>query len=169
MTEEWRIVQIAPDYEVSSLGRVRRTTAGQGTRADRTLTPWPTGKGYLAVTLYRGGRSIKRHVHALVCEAFHGPRPPGHHAAHSDGKPAHNTAQNVQWKTVSDNHLDKIAHGTMLRGDSHPRAAITSLDVRRIRQLRQSGETCRAIAEQFGIAHQTVSDIANHKTWRHVS
>src|SRR3954462_11481545 len=74
-SEEWRPVEGFP-YEVSSLGRVRRTGAGSSTWAGRVLKPRVITGGYHQVTLYRDGwQAWQVKVATLVCTAFHGAKP----------------------------------------------------------------------------------------------
>src|SRR3954471_12833196 len=78
--EEWRPVPGWP-YAVSSLGRVRRTERGpKGARVGRILKRIVNRDGYAYVTLCRaraiGHETWRRGVYVLVCEAFHGPKPP---------------------------------------------------------------------------------------------
>lgn len=86
----------------------------------RRKTPKRAGKGYLWVTLCNGDVRRHEYVHTLVLEAFVGPRPEGMEACHSpDRNPANCAATNLRWDTPSANNLDKIAHGTMPRGETH--------------------------------------------------
>lgn len=100
--EEWRPVPGWP-YEASSLGRIRRAETG------RILAPIAHTKGYHRVNLSQlnpdGGRALRRHayVHELVCEAFHGPRPPGMQVDHRDTVRTNNTAANLRWLPAIDN------------------------------------------------------------------
>lgn len=85
--ECWRPVAGHPRYLVSDRGNVMRV-------GGRVLKPQRTSRGYLKVAL---GRSNQVYVHALVCETFHGPRPPGHHVDHIDFDRTNNAAENLRW------------------------------------------------------------------------
>jgi len=53
-------------------------------------------------------------------------------------------------------------------GERVPGAKLTADRVREIRALRATGATIYAIAEQLGIAPQTVSKICRRESWKHV-
>lgn len=119
--EVWRpVVGYEGYYEVSSAGRVRsvdRIVAvhkkGRRRIKGHLLKPCPTSRGYLAVGLCRGNRAKTSHVHALVCEAFDGPKPsPDYEARHRNGNQLDNRAENLSWSTKSVNRLDQVQHGT---------------------------------------------------------
>jgi hypothetical protein len=108
LQETWRSVAEAPDYEVSDLGRVHSRRRGQ----PKMLRGWLDKKGYRKVFIYGpDGRRIERFVHALVAEAFHGPRPEGADTRHLDGDKANNAASNLRFGSRSENELDKVRHG----------------------------------------------------------
>lgn len=70
--------------------------------------------GYLKVGLGSRGandRAATKAVHVLVCEAFHGRRPPGMDVCHNDGDKLNNSAENLRWGTRSENNLDAVRHG----------------------------------------------------------
>lgn len=121
--EEWRPVAGASGYEVSNLGRVRsldryrtrRLASGHLSKPwfvrGRMLKPQEMKLGYLAVWIYTDGGRLRK-VHALVTEAFHGPRPtPESVIRHMDGNPGNNTVENLRWGTPSENSLDRVRHG----------------------------------------------------------
>jgi hypothetical protein len=113
--ETWRpVLGYEGFYEVSSLGRIhsllRMTTCGP--RGGGMLRPTPAGEGYLSVQLCREGKTRRRYVHMLACEAFHGPRPDGAEVRHLDGDMLNNAAGNLAWGTKSENAQDSIRHGT---------------------------------------------------------
>lgn len=93
--EVWRVVALNMDYLVSSHGRVERV-------GGRVLSPNQTSRGYLKVAL---GRACQVYVHALVCEAFHGPRPPGHHVDHIDFDRTNNHFTNLRWLPAAENRV----------------------------------------------------------------
>lgn len=111
--EEWRPVAGYPGYLVSSHGRVvsMRPWRGQGSRELRGA---PHQKGYRTVQLCRHGEAPKRFlVHALVAEAFLGPRPADMpHTRHLDGDPSNNAVWNLSYGTASQNAFDRVQHGT---------------------------------------------------------
>jgi hypothetical protein len=127
---------------------------------------WPfgnNGKGY-------GVYHIKRRAvaaHRFVCEAAHGPQPSkNHEVAHSCGN-GHLLCVNpkhLRWATRSENHLDKIKHGTAPRGTKNPMAKLSEADVRAIRSLIGSQPQWK-IANQFGISQMIVSKISRNLVW----
>lgn len=113
--EEWRRIPSFPDYMVSSLGRV----ASHKYRTPRLLQPVIHKSGYPRFGLYVGRKRIRKASHALVAEAFIGPRPDGMVIRHLDGDPSNNTPGNLAYGTNSENVVDQIRHGT------HPQARKT--------------------------------------------
>lgn len=107
VVEEWRPVADFPGYSVSNLGRVVSTVRGEA----RELRGGYSGSGYRKVALARDGHRYGKKVHLLVCEAFHGPRPPGLVARHLDGDKTRNAASNLEWATYSENGHDQVRHG----------------------------------------------------------
>jgi hypothetical protein len=117
----------------------------------------------------KGYRQIGRNqiVSRLACERVHGPAPsPQHQAAHNCGNghlgcvnPRH-----LSWKTVKENHADKIVHGTALIGERNPAARLTIELVRRIRALKGT-MTHQEIGARFGVSRTRISMILTGKSW----
>lgn len=182
MAEIWRPVCGFPDYEVSDLGRVRRSRPDARNHAGRLLTPWAGNHEYLMVGLARDGRNHRRLVHRLVCEAFHGPAPTSsHQVAHGDGTRRNNRADNLRWATRAENMRDCVAHGTQAtgprhgrstkpertpRGELHGAAKLTEAAVIAIRSA--TSRTGRSLATEHGISPATVCLIRSKKIWRHL-
>jgi hypothetical protein len=146
---------------VSADGRVWSTARGPF----RELSPYivTVREGYRRAQVSFGGKTRK--VATLVCTAFHGPRPDGHEAAHLNGNPLDNRAENLAWKTPAANQADRIEHGTSNRGSQHGRAKLTEDDVHEIRRMAAAGSPQAEITARFGIAQTTVSQIDTRKTW----
>lgn len=156
--EEWRRTPYE-GYWVSSLARVRGRTGV-------ILKPYIDPKGYATVSC---GKDNPRDVHVLVCEAWHGPRPtPGMHAAHNNGNPGDNRPDNLRWATPLENiGQDRVRHGTMPRGESHPLAKLTWEKVRAIRaQLPGPRGTQARLAREYGVNKYVITQIRDHLTWR---
>lgn len=126
------------------------------------LTPY-LRNGYLSVGVWLDGRSRAIGVHIIVCETFHGPRPPGHEAAHDSGVKSDCSAGNLGWKTPRENAADKIRHGTTIDGERNGAHILT---LAQVREIRASHETARVFAERFGVSLTTVYDIRNGRTWQ---
>lgn len=58
------------------------------------------------------------------------------------------------------NTLDKIRHGSVLKGERHPLAKLSNQEVLKVRTLRASGQTWREIAEAYGMSMSGVADAA---------
>lgn len=108
--EEWRTVSIAPDYEVSNLGRIKSHKG----REPRILRPCVHPLGYHNQTLFEAGRPVFTTAHTLVMAAFVGPRPEGMEIRHLDGDPGNNRLDNLAYGTRGENARDMLRHGTCL-------------------------------------------------------
>lgn len=181
MTEEWRPVAGFPDYAVSSHGRVKRTTPDKNNHDCRVLKPWLGNHGYETVGLAKDGRNVRRLVHRLVCEAFHGAAPSAaHHVAHGDGTRRNNHADNLRWATRSENMADSARHGTKAtglrhgrstkphrtsRGAAHGRAKLAEHEVVAIRNAVLLPGGGRRLAAIYGVSPATISLIRSGKIW----
>ena len=167
--EIWKTVNGWP-YEVSSLGRVRRTGRACGTRPGRVLKPVIVRGGYLRVTLQCGGTHQQFMVHRLVADTFHPVNDPTLQVNHIDGDKTNNTVENLEWVTCGENHahayrtgLRRGNHGG-LKGVANGRAKITAEQAREIRALRGSMSQSQ-IGAQYGISQSQVSYIQLHRGW----
>jgi len=150
-------------YEVSSLGRIKRLETALATwfgrRIAKTciLAPQVHAKtGYVNVALQLD-RTIKHTtVHAVVLEAFSGPRPAGLQARHINGIRTDNRAANLQWGTRLENMRDQYIHGTRIQGDSHPKSKITPEIFDLVVTSRLSGAE---LARQLKLGTSTISRI----------
>jgi hypothetical protein len=130
---------------------------------------------YLCATLYAGPGRLKRmKVHRLVCMAFHGPRPVGMVATHfPDPDRRNNRADNVSWRSQSDNIRDAVRQGTHARkgggrrGEQHNMAKLTETQVRQIRKCAKR-EASTTLAARYGVTPACICSILKRKTWRHL-
>lgn len=168
MDEQWRVIAWAPDYEVSDLGRVRRTCKGYRFPAGK-LMKGTLSNGYPFVRLKTADSSVFKAVHIIVCEAFHGPRPsPAHEVAHWDGDRQNNAAGNLRWATTAENAADRVRHGRVPAGEAHKRSRLNDASVLQMRARAAAGETLKAMAADYGVTPATVWYVVHRKTWRHV-
>jgi hypothetical protein len=163
-SEEWReIPEWEGVYEASSLGRVRRIDRA----TPRLMTPCDDGEGYRVVTLTRNNRWRAWRVAALVCAAFHGPRPLGTQAAHGDGVRHHDFPDNLRWATPLEQASDKNRHGTTVMGEKLHLSKLTEDDIRAIRRDHQPRNGA-ALGRKYGVTSSNISSIIKRKTWKHV-
>jgi hypothetical protein len=167
--EEWRQVPDYP-YEISSLGRVRRTGKARGAKVGRILKPNVMRVGYLSVNLSRNDvKAGCTYLHDLVCTIFHGPRPtPKHEVAHWDGDRTNCKANNLRWATRKENFSDMPRHGTRRFGEKHHGALLRDDLVIKIRAAAASGVTQQKLADAHGVSVGTIQSAISRKTWAHV-
>ncbi len=158
---EWRTASGFPAYEVSFDGNVRRN--------GRLLAPISCNGGYFKVNIWGPEGRYPARINRLVCETFNGPPPSQYHqAAHKNGVPTDNRADNLYWATPLENCADKERHGTAPKGETHGKTKLTSLAVRDIREKLRSGMSYQTIAESFGVGPHAIGRIARGETWGHL-
>lgn len=94
-------------YEVSNTGKVRNV------ETNRILKQTPDSKGYMTVTLCRGGYGFQKRVNILVAQAFLGGPYPNLDVYHKDNDKTNNRADNLEWCTRKENVRHAIEDGVM--------------------------------------------------------
>lgn len=183
MREAWRVYPQNDNYEISTLGKVRRAkTLGcrNNFKQGGLLKLWTNTSGYYSVILYRDGKSKTRTVHQLVLETFVGKRPEGMECNHGDGIKANNKLNNLEWVTKSENHKHAHRLGLMktpnpkgsinekVCGEKHGQARLTDANVNTIRILYKNGWSQRALAGEYNTPQSNIFLIVNDKTWKHL-
>lgn len=136
MTEIWRTTTGFPNYEVSSVGRVRSKRG--------LLSPFRHNQ-YTLVNLFRGRAFVQCKVHVLVLETFVGPRPEGYQAHHKNGNKHDNRVENLEWLSAKD-------HGRTHR----------KFNYAEIKELYETGNhTQRGLAEKYGVSVALINRIVN--------
>lgn len=179
--EEWLSVIAFPDYEVSNLGRVRRSRPA-------FRSHWRDGSLHISVpagfvlkqrvderrrhtlSLYNNGIVKQVFVHQLVCTAFNGPRPTkNHQVAHWDGDSSNNIASNVRWATALENAADRDRHKTTVCGERKANAKLSNTIVIYVREQFLRGAAIRQLARDAGVSQQTMQRVVRGQTWKHVT
>lgn len=175
MTEIWKPVRgYEESYEVSSLGRLRRSVNRFGNPSGRLCRPG-NAYGYPRYTLSYEGEQRTIAAHRLLWEAFVGPIPRGLVINHKNGVKDDNRLDNLEVVTVAEN----TRHGfrTLGRrpvinprpGSKNGRAWLTESDIPPIRARIAAGEPLALIAEEYGVNHATIWQISKGNTWKHVA
>lgn len=127
---------------------------------------WPFDRNPKGYGRHQSGGK-RRAAHRIVCAAVHGEAPSRRHVcAHSCGNghlgcvnPRH-----LRWATQSENHADKLIHGTMARGEKNGNASMSEETARKAKSM-IGHMTQREIAVELGITRSAVRDIKIGKTW----
>lgn len=161
-------------YEVSNMGRVK-SLAGRSrhpnpqTLHERIIKCQTDARGRCRVCLSRkDGERPAAFVHALVLEAFVGPRPGGSVTCHWNDNPSDNRVENLRWGTLVDNAQDAIRNGRKpnTAGDNHAMAKLTSAQVRCIHALRAQGWSLKELGATFGVTRHAIGAITTGKQWK---
>lgn len=160
-----------PRYAINENGTVISVCNGRGknrTWAEaKRLRPSTAKDGYLRLCL-SDGREQTALVHALVLITFVGPRPIGMQCRHIDGCKTNNHVSNLAWGTSSENHQDKLLHGTKQWGEKASGAKLKANDVLEIRKRAENGERFTDIAKDFPVNTSTIFKIVLRQRWKHI-
>lgn len=171
MCEEWKSVDLFPEYMVSNLGNVKRIAPWKtknrfhpGYIKGRRMRP----NGYLAIKLIHNG--VRQHffIHRLVAHYFIGPRPENKEVNHKNFDRLDNRADNLEYLTRKENIHYTILYGNFPRGETHGFAKFTTEDVKNIKRRLSRNEFCSTIAKEYSVNRSTISHIKRNLTWKHV-
>jgi hypothetical protein len=164
-------LQDYPGYGVSAKGELWMLAKGTGRDfSPRPLKYFVHHTGYAVARMTIDRKVVIKRLHTLVCLGFHGPCPPDkREVRHLNGIRLDNRAENLAWGTSSENHADKVLHGTDGRGEKNSRAKLTEVQVREIRALSAKAElTHEQIAAMYGVSRWTINQIVDRLKWKHV-
>lgn len=161
--EVWKVVHGWPQYEASSLGRVRHVTT------KHVRKPWWNVK-FRGYQLNIGGRVRYRtyFVAQIVALAFLGPCPPNHEVGHIDNDRRNNCPDNLEYVTHKENMAYAARQGRMARGERSAHGKLTEAQVLEIRAIYQKGSRgfgARTLAKRFGVAPQSIDSIIQRRHW----
>jgi len=169
--EEWKPTRGHPDdYEVSSLGRLRRISGGRGAKVGRLRKPRLLN-GYPAYWLRVEGKIHARYAHRLVADAFLGPIGEGLQVNHIDGDRTNCDVRNLEIVTNGENRAHAyrvlgVAPNRGPLGEAHHNSKLTWVQVCEIRKAHSSGVGPLELSRRYGISRQGVHRIVTGKVRR---
>jgi hypothetical protein len=164
--EEWKTIPDYPNYEVSSLGRVRRIakTGKSGPAKIGKVLKGTKQKGYLSVRLYKGD-NCKNYwhvpVHRLVLITFIGPAPEDHVCNHKDFIRANNKLINLEWILEVKNNSICSSNGISKKPN------LSESDVMKVREMKGKVRV-DILAKQYNLHPTTIRKIQNKRIWKHI-
>lgn len=156
-------------YEVSNLGRVRRSKPECNTFIGKILKPTVCGGGYPLVSLSIDGKSFCYRIHKIVAEAFIGPCPDDKVVNHIDGDKTNNCPENLEYITQSENIIHAVNLGSFAtsRGEARRKSNLREENVRGIKAL-LGKHSRKSIAARFNVSKSAIDKIAQGRTWAYL-
>jgi HNH endonuclease len=155
---QWKEISFEPGYSLSEYGTIRKDSTGH------EFAKWKTNNGYIQVEIRHRKYSNHRLVGMVYLSDSYFEGAVIHHI---DNNIENNHYSNLQWVTQSDNLRFAYAQGRKSnKKEKHPLAKFSIKDIIQIRKSIASGEkgVCM-LAREYGVCHQTISNIKNNKTW----
>ena len=170
--EEWRpVVGFERLYDISSLGRIRRSYDAPLSRATKPgrIFMGANNDGYKRATFHKDGKMYRKLVHRIVATAFLGGAP-RQHVNHIDGNKSNNRLSNLEWNTPQQNILHAWRTGlcTSSKGEASGNSKLTDADILKIHGAIARGVAQRNIAAVFDVTEANISSIARGQTWKHL-
>lgn len=175
MEEIWKdVIGHEGYYQVSNLGRVKRVESKIKVKnfyrkVKENINYLHRGT-YITVTLC--SRNVKRThtVHRLVAKAFILNPENKPQVNHLDSNKYNNNINNLEWCTCSENNYHAVHFGNKKAiGEDNVNAKLTDEIVLKSREnYFLNNITITKICVENNVAHSTMSDAINGKTWKHV-
>lgn len=166
MGEIWRpVVEWESLYEVSSVGRVRRS--------GKVLAGWIGPQGYPMVNLndsHNGRRKVVT-IHRLVCAAFLSKGDGRDWVNHKNSDRTDNRLENLEWVTPQENVDHMVAAGRYVNGflgKRKPKARLSDDDVRAVRSMSLAGVAGAEIARRYGMDPSHMRKVISGKFYQYV-
>lgn len=158
--ERWLAIAKAPNYDISSFGRVRN-----GKRC-RVLSPFKNNRGYLQIRLFDvDGNAWRPTVHRLVAAAFLGDS--DLEVNHKDLDKSNNCVENLEYVTRSQNMIHASVNGVWQGHNPHA-AKLTAEQVLQIRQASEQGSGYLKLSRLFSVDKSNIAAIVKRRSWRHI-
>ncbi len=156
--ENWLPVRDYPDhYEISDVGRLRRTQHYHPGNAGKIRKPVLAKNGYVVYMLSRANQVKLCSAHRMVADAFLGPIPEGMQVNHINGDKGDNRVANLEIVTNSENRI----HSYRVLGIRPNKSVETNVNAK------LTWKTADAI-RAFGVNRMTILRLLNNRAWREI-
>lgn len=129
------------------------------------------GTGYFGFCINIGNRKNKKYIKTHIAVAFNfvdGYRE-GLVVNHKDGNKQNNNSENLEWITNAENIQHAAKNGLLKPSncENHYHSKFSNEKVNEIRKIYKSGTVMiKELAEKYGVAQSTMSDLVNGKTYK---
>ncbi len=167
---EWaKLKVIGPECEINRNGDIRQKTMILGGQkfTDFVRKASVNNAGYHYMAFREDGKQKNFYIHRLVAETFI-PNPDGKpFVNHIDGDKSNNSADNLEWVTVTENnrHARKEGLNVTPKGEESRLAVLTNEQVIEIKKQLAEGRKQRDIAAEFGVHYTLISHIKAGRKW----
>lgn len=124
--------------------------------------------GYGQTTVRNNGKIETKKAHRLAYEFLVGKIPNGLGVLHKCDNRSCCNPSHMFLGTQKENMADRQRKGRQNFGSNHPKAVLTEAQVLSIRVFGSLGDTHQSIADRYSVTRQTVTDIINRCSWKHV-
>lgn len=164
MEEKWKKVEGYNKYYISNLGRCKNG------KTDRILKPSLSRKGYKQIVLSKNSICKSFHIHRLVAIHFINNPENKPQVNHKDGNKQNNKVENLEWCTGRENIDHYVGRETDTKKVSSKYNYFSDEEIRKIRKrYRDTKDSCRIIAEDYGVYLKTIYNIVKRKTYKDIS
>lgn len=167
--EIWVSARGIDNATVSNLGEIKREKMNcQGVSIGIHTVPQRIDKdGYMLITVPFNKQQKTYKVHRIVLWSFTGIDGSGMQCNHINGNRDDNRLENLEWCSVSENHLHKCRKLGGGSGACHYRSKLSSEQVAEIRDRYMSHQlTQQELADLFGVSRVTIRRAVTGKSYR---
>lgn len=166
--EKWVTVDGFPKHKISTLGRLKSF----GVKKEGVISEgWIEKDGYRRHILRYKDKVKYITAHRLVALNFlEKDNVTDLQVNHIDGNKLNNHVYNLEWCTSEENIKHAFEIGLRnSTGSNNPKAKLTEIEVREIRQLYKNKEkNALELSEIYGVSRTNIYSIVNNKIWKEV-
>lgn len=165
MIEIWKKISDYNNYDVSNMGRVRRSKCtlinknGISSNYNEKILKQEDVKGYLRVTLSSGNVQKRIFVHRLVASHFLDNEHSKPCVNHLDGNKKNNKLSNLEWCTYSENETH--SYNTLSKINVNRKLSVD--DVKDIRDNCIKKVNTDFFMNKYNVCRKTVLNVLNNK------
>lgn len=155
------------NYDVYSSGKIVNSNTSRELKIDIGNT------GYARITVCKDNKTFRKSVHRVIAELFVFNSDPVNRifVNHKNGNKLDNRAENLEWVTQAENQKHAYEKGLQpanKQGWEHSASKLSKTQVEEIRGMYVPGKkpTHQTIADRYGVARQTITDLLSGKIYR---